>query len=124
MPKLHIKRAYEPGARADGQRILIDRLWPRGLSKQDLQGVVWVRDVAPSAALRKWFGHKPERWEEFRKRYFAELRSNTAVETVEEAMKAGPVTLLYGAKDEVHNQAVALAEFLTGKVNPSGHRER
>ena len=124
MPKLHIKRAYEPRSRADGQRILVDRLWPRGLSKQDLEGVVWVRDVAPSAALRKWFGHKPERWEEFRKRYFAELRCNGAVKTVEEAMRAGPVTLLYGAKDEVHNQAVALAEFLTGQADPSGHRER
>ena len=120
MPKLHIKRAYESGAPADGQRILVDRLWPRGLSKQDLEGVVWVRDVAPSAALRKWFGHKPERWEDFRKRYFSELRSNAAVETVEEAMRAGPVTLLYGAKDEVHNQAVALAEFLTRKGDRRG----
>jgi uncharacterized protein YeaO (DUF488 family) len=120
MPKLHIKRAYEPGSPADGQRILVDRLWPRGLSKQDLKGVLWVREAAPSTALRKWFGHKPERWEEFRRRYFGELRSNAAVKTVEEAMTAGPVTLLYGAKDEVHNQAVVLAEFLTGRTNPSG----
>jgi len=120
MPKFHLKRAYEPAAPADGQRILVDRLWPRGLSKQDLTGVLWVREAAPSAALRKWFGHKPERWEEFRKRYFAELRFNAAVKTVEDAVRAGPITLLYGAKDEVHNQAVALAEFLTGKADPSG----
>jgi uncharacterized protein YeaO (DUF488 family) len=110
--KLQTKRAYELQAASDGRRILVDRLWPRGLSKHDLEGVQWVRDVAPSAALRKWFGHKPERWGEFRRRYFDELRSNPAVEIIRDALKAGPVTLLYGAKDEVHNQAVALAEFL------------
>jgi uncharacterized protein YeaO (DUF488 family) len=119
MPKLHIKRAYLPSSPADGQRILVDRLWPRGLSKHDLDGVLWIRDVAPSASLRKWFGHKPERWDEFRKRYFVELRSNLAVKPLEEAMRAGTVTLLYGAKDELHNQAIALAEYLTGKAEPA-----
>jgi uncharacterized protein YeaO (DUF488 family) len=119
MPRLQIKRAYQPPSPADGRRILVDRLWPRGLSKHDLDGVMWVREVAPSAALRKWFGHKPERWGEFRKRYFAELRSNPAVKSLEDAMGAGPVTLLYGAKDEVHNQAVALADYLTGKAEPA-----
>lgn len=112
MSKLHTKRAYEPQAASDGRRILVDRLWPRGLSKHDLEDVQWIREVAPSAALRKWFGHKPERWGEFRRRYFDELRSNPAVEIIRDALKAGPVTLLYGAKDEVHNQAVALAQFL------------
>lgn len=115
MPELRIKRAYEPKSKDDGRRVLVDRLWPRGLSKQDLEGVLWVRAVAPSANLRKWFGHKPERWEEFRRRYFAELRTNPAVRTVEDLMGSGPVTLLYGAHDEVHNQAAALAEFLTAK---------
>jgi len=116
MPELRIKRAYQPPSPADGRRILVDRLWPRGLSKLDLAGVLWVRDVAPSASLRKWFGHKPERWGEFRKRYFAELRSNPAIKPLKDAMRAGTVTLLYGAKDEVHNQAAALAEYLTGKA--------
>ena len=116
MPELRIKRAYQPSSPADGRRILVDRLWPRGLSKLDLAGVLWVRDVAPSASLRKWFGHKPERWGEFRKRYFAELRSNPAIKPLKDAMRAGTVTLLYGAKDEVHNQAAALAEYLTGKA--------
>lgn len=119
MPKLRVKRAYEPQSPSDGRRILVDRLWPRGLSKHDLEGVRWVRDVAPSAALRKWFGHKPERWGEFHRRYFDELRSNPAVETIRDTLKAGPVTLLYGAKDEVHNQAVALAEFLVGEAEPA-----
>lgn len=122
MPKLRIKRAYEPRSPSDGRRILVDRLWPRGLSKHDLEGVRWVRDVAPSAALRKWFGHKPERWGEFRRRYFGELRGNPAVETIRDALTEGPVTLLYGAKDEVHNQAVALAEFLAGEVQPAKGR--
>jgi uncharacterized protein YeaO (DUF488 family) len=115
MPALRIKRIYEPKSQDDGCRVLVDRLWPRGLSKQNLEGVLWIRDVAPSANLRKWFGHKPERWDEFRRRYFAELRSNPAVRTVEDHMKGGPVTLLYGAHDEIHNQAAALAEFLAAK---------
>jgi uncharacterized protein YeaO (DUF488 family) len=115
MPKLRIKRAYEPRSAADGRRVLVDRLWPRGLSKHDLEDVLWIRDVGPSAELRKWFAHKPERWDEFRRRYFAELRANPAVETVRDLMRQGPVTLLYGARDEIHNQAAALADYLAGK---------
>jgi uncharacterized protein YeaO (DUF488 family) len=107
-----IKCAYEPYLCEDRQRVLVDRLWPRGLSKQDLADVVWLRDVAPSADLRKWFGHKPERWPEFRRRYFAELGVNPAIQTLQDLMAAGPVTLIYGAHDEIHNQAVALAEYL------------
>lgn len=107
-----VKRAYEPHAPEDGRRVLVDRLWPRGLSKHDLEDTLWLRDVAPSAALRKWFGHKPERWAEFRRRYFAELRSNPTVKTLQKAIAAGPVTLIYGARDETHNQAVALVEYL------------
>jgi uncharacterized protein YeaO (DUF488 family) len=110
--ELRIKRAYEPRSKDDQQRVLVDRLWPRGLSKQDLEGAIWMKEVAPSAALRKWFGHKPERWAEFRSCYFTELSSNPAVEPLRRLIAAGPVTLLYGARDQVHNQAVALAAFL------------
>lgn len=109
---VRIKRAYDPYLPEDSQRVLVDRLWPRGLSKQDLADVVWLRDLAPSAHLRKWFGHKPERWPEFRRRYFAELGVNPATQTLRELTATGPVTLIYGARDEIHNQAVALAEYL------------
>jgi uncharacterized protein YeaO (DUF488 family) len=106
------KRAYAPRSRDDGQRVLVDRLWPRGLSKEDLEGAIWMKNVAPSAALRKWFGHKPERWPEFRTRYFKELSNNPDVEPLRTLVAEGPITLLYGARDQAHNQAVALAEFL------------
>ena len=114
MSEIRTKRAYEPRSASDGCRVLVDRLWPRGLSKHDLEDVMWIRDVAPSVQLRKWFGHRPERWAEFRRRYFAELRANPAVDSLKDVMRAGPVTLIYGAKDEAHNQAVALAEYLAG----------
>jgi uncharacterized protein YeaO (DUF488 family) len=84
----------------------------KSLSKRDLEDVLWIRDVAPSTSLRKWFGHKSQRWAEFRRRYFAELRVNPAVEGLRDIIAAGPVTLIYGAHDEIHNQAVALAEYL------------
>jgi uncharacterized protein YeaO (DUF488 family) len=122
--RIAIKRAYEPGGPHDGQRILVDRLWPRGLSKHDLADVVWIRDVAPSAELRKWFGHKPERWGQFRSRYFAELRANPAVAALQDLIARGPVTLLYGARDEVHNQAVALADYLGGAAGSAAEADR
>lgn len=109
---VRIKRCYEPYSPEDGQRVLVDRLWPRGESKQNLADVIWLRDVAPSTDLRKWFGHKPERWSEFRRRYFAELSTNPATQTLRDLVAAGPVTLIYGARDEIHNQAAALAEYL------------
>jgi uncharacterized protein YeaO (DUF488 family) len=115
--KIRIKRAYDPPSADDGQRILVDRLWPRGLSKHDLKDVIWIRDVAPTTPLRKWFGHRPERWEEFRSRYLAELRQNPALEALHRLIAVGPVTLIYGAHDPLHNQAVVLAEYLgTGGV--------
>jgi uncharacterized protein YeaO (DUF488 family) len=120
---VRIKRAYEVGAASDGRRVLVDRLWPRGLTKQDLADALWLRDVAPSAALRKWFDHKPERWAEFRVRYFNELRSNPTVETLRGLVAAGPVTLIYGARDTVHNQAVALAAYL-GAAPPTTEEKR
>ena len=112
--RLDVRRAYEPALEGEGRLVLVDRVWPRGLSKQDLAGVLWLRDVAPSTALRKWFGHEPERWEEFQTRYFTELRTNPAVAQLRDMLTTGPVTLLYGARDKAHNQAVALATFLTG----------
>jgi uncharacterized protein YeaO (DUF488 family) len=115
--EIQIKRAYEPRSTDDGQRVLVDRLWPRGLSKRELDDALWIKDVAPSAALRKWFGHKPERWDEFRSRYFRELRGNPAVERLRHLIAAGRVTLIYGARDQIHNQAVALADYL-GRAEP------
>jgi uncharacterized protein YeaO (DUF488 family) len=113
--RIRIQRAYEDRGPDMGQRVLVDRLWPRGVSKADLADAIWLKDVAPSAQLRKWFGHKPERWEEFRSRYLHELRSNPAVEALRDLLASGPVTLVYGARDEARNQAVVLAQFLGGK---------
>jgi uncharacterized protein YeaO (DUF488 family) len=114
MAKVAIKRVYEPHARGDGQRVLVDRVWPRGVSKEKLGPVVWLKEIAPSTSLRKWFGHKPERWAEFRKRYRSELKGNAAVAELRALARKGHVTLLYGARDEEHNQAVVVAEFLEG----------
>ncbi|WP_141454899.1 DUF488 domain-containing protein [Pseudoxanthomonas sp. z9] len=109
---LRIKRAYEPAARTDGRRILVDRLWPRGVSKEKLDAE-WMKAVAPSAELRIWYGHEPSRWDGFRERYFAELDAQPeALVPLREALKHGRVTLVYGARDPEHNQAVALAEYL------------
>jgi uncharacterized protein YeaO (DUF488 family) len=111
--KVQIKRVYEPAAKSDGFRVLVDRLWPRGLSKQDAHVDLWLREVGPSTALRKWFNHDPDRWVEFQRRYHAELKEKTALlATIREQSKTHPVTLLYSAKDEQHNQAVALRSFL------------
>jgi uncharacterized protein YeaO (DUF488 family) len=108
-----IKRVYEEAGVSDGTRILVDRLWPRGLSKDQAQVDLWLREVAPSNELRTWFGHEPSKWEEFRKRYFAELAQHPeAVGPIRQALARGRVTLLYGAKDELHNNAAALREFL------------
>lgn len=111
--KIHLKRVYEPSSKEDGSRFLIDRVWPRGVSKKDLGSAVWLKEIAPSTELRKWFNHDPERWQEFRKRYFTELRSmDVPVETLRGAMKEGPVTLLHAARDGEHNHALVLRDFL------------
>lgn len=108
-----IKRVYEPAAADDGQRILVDRLWPRGLSKDKAGVDLWLKEVAPSAELRKWFGHDPKKWSEFQRRYRAELDTNQeAVQTLKQAIGKGPATLVYGAHDERHNQAVVLRDWL------------
>src|SRR3546814_741136 len=118
--ELRSKRAYLPPDVEDGTRTLVDRLWPRGLSKEKLGDVAWVRDVAPSDALRKWFGHDPAKWDGFRKRYFAELDANPdGVAALRKAMAPkGRNTLLFGTREEEHNNAVALCEYLRA------HRKR
>jgi uncharacterized protein YeaO (DUF488 family) len=111
--KLQLKRAYEPAAPEDGKRFLVDRLWPRGVKKEALVLTDWLKDVAPSDALRRWFGHDLERWTEFRRRYRAELKSHQSVlQPLRDALKLGAVTLVYSAHDQEHNQAVVLREFL------------
>jgi uncharacterized protein YeaO (DUF488 family) len=110
---LQIKRVYVAPAGDDGIRVLVDRIWPRGLTKDQAAVELWLKEIAPSDALRKWFGHDPERWNEFRQRYGAELDKNgVEVERLRQILRASPVTLLYGAKDEQHNNARALAEYL------------
>ena len=110
-PLLKLKRVYDEPAIEDGKRVLVDRLWPRGLAKKDAKLTDWIKDVAPSPELRKWFDHRPERFSEFREGYRQELVSNPAVQTLLD-FDDGPVTLVYGAKDPVHNHAVVLLEFL------------
>jgi uncharacterized protein YeaO (DUF488 family) len=114
MPFKH-KRAYEKPARGDGCRVLVDRLWPRGVSKAEAKIDHWAKELAPSTALRKWFGHDPERWPEFKRGYFAELESQgEALGELRKLARGKTVTLVYGAKDVEHNQAVALKEYLEG----------
>ncbi|HXS26338.1 MAG TPA: DUF488 domain-containing protein [Steroidobacteraceae bacterium] len=110
---VRIKRAYEPPSSADGTRVLVDRLWPRGLKKTDAHVAQWLKEIAPSNELRKWFGHDPERWAEFRRRYQAELAGKrNLVGELRELAKKGRLTLVYSAHDEAHNQAVVLRDRL------------
>jgi uncharacterized protein YeaO (DUF488 family) len=110
---LRIKRIYEPAARNDGFRVLVDRLWPRGISKEKAALDEWLKDIAPSPELRQWFDHKPERFEEFQARYAAELAGNPAVATLQHYLKEhSTVTLLYAAHDSDHNHAMVLKQYL------------
>jgi uncharacterized protein YeaO (DUF488 family) len=110
---LRLKRVYEAAAPDDGTRILVDRLWPRGLSKTEAAVDRWMKEVAPSTELRRWFGHDPERWAEFRRRYADELQAHpNALNEIRELARKGTVTLLFGARDEQHNDAVALRDAL------------
>jgi uncharacterized protein YeaO (DUF488 family) len=110
---IRVKRTYDPPARGDGRRILVERLWPRGMQKEELAAHAWLKDVAPSTKLRKWFGHRVERWEEFRRRYRQELGANRAAwEPIVEASKNGTVTLLFSARDTLHNGALVLRDHL------------
>jgi len=119
-----IKRAYEAPARGDGKRVLVDRLWPRGLTRRRAAIDQWAKELGPSHALRKWFGHDPRRWAEFRRRYRLELRPQRKVlEALARRAANGPVTLVYGARDTAHNDAVVLERMLE-RVHPrrSGRR--
>ena len=110
---IRIKRVYDPPEASDGVRVLVDRLWPRGLRKEDAALTLWLKDLAPSAELRKWFGHDPGRWLEFKRRYREELsRNEPAISCLENLLKQRRVTLLYAAHDTEHNNALVLTSFL------------
>lgn len=114
---IHMKRVYELPQASDGKRVLIDRLWPRGLTKEKAKVDLWLKDIAPTTELRKWFGHDPAKWNEFKKRYYEELKENNeVVAKLLELLKNGKVTIVYGAKDEEHNDAVVLKEYLEKEV--------
>lgn len=120
---IKVKRVYDPAAPEDGLRVLVDRLWPRGLSRERAQVNLWLKDVAPDSELRKWFSHDPERWPEFKRRYFAELAAKTdLLATIAEEARDGVVTILYGAKDREHNNALALKEYMETYVLGSTSR--
>ena len=108
-----LKRAYEAASAADGRRILIDRLWPRGVKKAEAAIDMWAKDIAPSTELRQWFGHETGRWDEFRRRYVAELARKTGLISELRALaRKGPITLVFGAHDQTHNDAVVLRKVL------------
>ncbi len=112
---IKLKRVYEKPDKTDGVRILVDRLWPRGLTKAKAKLDLWLKEIAPSTELRKWFGHDPEKWKEFQRRYRTELKSHPdEVTVIKSKARAGTVTLLYGARDQEHNEAVVLQQFLKG----------
>ena len=118
-----VKRVYDPVSRNDGTRFLVERLWPRGVSKAKLRDVVWIKEVGPSTELRKWFGHDPDKWNEFRRRYHRELNSRPeAWRPILSKARRGKVTLLYSSHDTEHNNAVALQEFLRKKLRPRARR--
>ncbi|MGD8569988.1 MAG: DUF488 domain-containing protein [Gammaproteobacteria bacterium] len=111
--QIWIKRAYEPPGKQDGTRVLVDRVWPRGISKQQANIHLWLKDIAPSDQLRKWFHHDTERWEDFRERYISELNSNeTSLTELCKLTNSGRVTLVFGSRDQTHNNAVVLKEYL------------
>lgn len=113
MAEIRLKRAYEEPTSDDGLRILVERLWPRGLTRERAAVNLWLKEVAPSTELRRWFNHDPARWAEFRKRYRAELRQNKdAVEALRQCCKDQAVTLVYAAHDEKHNSALVLKDYL------------
>ena len=113
--KIELKRVYEQPEAADGKRILVERLWPRGLTKEKAQVDLWMKDIAPTARLRKWFNHDPDKWEEFQHRYRAELRNNDEqVMQLKDEIGKTKATFVYSARDEIHNAAIVLLDFLKG----------
>lgn len=118
--RIQLKRVYDQTSQEDGSRFLVERLWPRGIKKSALTGVAWLKEVAPSAELREWFHHDPLRWNEFRRRYFVELKhQRDSLSPIVEAAHNGTVTLLYSSHDQEHNNAVALKEFLDTLLHPT-----
>jgi uncharacterized protein YeaO (DUF488 family) len=116
---VRLKRAYEPAEAADGARILVDRLWPRGVSKERAALDQWMKEISPSTTLRKWFGHDPHRWVEFCRRYNDELHQNTELlKQIRSLARKGPVTLVYSAHDEVHNDAIVLRDVILDRPIP------
>lgn len=109
---LSIKRVYEAPSQSDGKRILVDRIWPRGLTQAKAHIDLWLKEIAPSTELRKWFAHDPEKWPEFKKKYASELKTNPALAQLKAEAKSGKVTLVFAAKDEDHNNAVVLKQAL------------
>ncbi len=123
MVQVQLKRIYEPPQKSDGYRVLVDRVWPRGLSKDAAQIDLWMKDIAPSTALRKWFNHDPARWVGFQEKYRAELcELGDKLDELRARAKKEPVTLLYGAKDTEHNQAIVLRDVLAEKRSRSATR--
>lgn len=117
MPEIQLKRAYDPPSRKDGLRILVERLWPRGIRKEEAAIDLWLKDLAPSAALRKWFDHDPAKWNEFRRRYWAELKEQgDLLRLLKHRAQEGPVTFVFAARDAERNSAVALKGYLDEKV--------
>lgn len=117
MPVVQIKRIYEPFEETDGFRVLVDRLWPRGIKKEMAHIDIWMKEVAPTTALRKWFNHEPEKWAEFSRRYTTELKDSDAVkELVDRVQKHKKTTLLYSAHDAQHNQALVLQQFIKALI--------
>lgn len=117
---VRIKRVYEQPSEVDGTRVLVDRLWPRGLSRNEAAIDVWLKDVAPTTELRKWFSHDPLRWDAFVRRYREELEENPALDVLRRLTRSGTVTLLYATRDEEHNQAVVLRQMLIKNPTASG----
>jgi uncharacterized protein YeaO (DUF488 family) len=112
--KINVKRVYEKPSKSDGIRILVDRLWPRGMTKEKAAVDLWLKNIAPTTELRKWFDHDPEKWNEFQKRYHQELKKNKEqVLLLNEQIKKDVVTLVYGARDEEHNEALVIKEWLS-----------
>lgn len=116
MSRLRTKRVFDRPERDDGYRVLVDRLWPRGVKKQDLDHDEWLKTIAPSGALRRWFGHEPDRFAGFAERYRNELEGNEEVEHLAEIAAERPVTLLYAAKDRKHNHAQVLVDIIEGRL--------
>jgi uncharacterized protein YeaO (DUF488 family) len=122
---IQLKRVYESRGNNDGKKFLVERLWPRGVKKTALADAVWLKDVAPSTEVRKWFGHDPKKWAEFQRRYQAELKQHEeALEPILQAARHGAVTLLYSSHDTEHNNAVVLREYLDGKLGSNRESKR